>query len=242
MPDLTVVSFKWDGWRPLYNKDHVHAQQKMLAHYLQVPHRYVCVTDDPKGLNCETMPLWKEPIVTKKPTHHDSFCRLKMFSREMAEVFPGWVLMLDLDLLIFRDITDLITWEEFRILKGGVSPYNGSMWLHQMGTRQHIWDTFDPDKSPFEVSKHRTPKGKKWVGSDQGWISVCCPGERVYDAVDGVFRWSTMIRAYWTRPDKQYKVKGARMMFFAGVYKPWQDSMRKSHPDIYKEYMRWMSD
>jgi len=238
LPDLTVVSFKWHGWRDLYSAQEVHAQRNMLQHYLKIPHRYVCVTDEPEGLDCETYPLWKEPVVEKRPTHHDSYCRLKMFSEEMAEVFPGYVLMMDLDLLIFKDITDLITWEDLRILKGGVCPYNGSMWLHKMGTRNFVWDSFDPETSPFEIPKYKTKSGKKWVGSDQGWLSVCCPGERLYDARDGIYRWSTDLRRRWLK--KQYKLKDMRIIFFTGMMKPWHGKMKSRYPELYKEYMQWV--
>lgn len=238
MAELTVVSFKWNGWRDLYSNKHVHAQRNMLQHYLTIPHRYVCITDKPEGLDCETYPLWKEPVVEKRPTHHDSYCRLKMFSEEMAEVFPGWVLMLDLDLLILKNIDYLITWDEFRILKGGVCPYNGSMWLHKMGSRSFVWDSFDPETSPFEVPKYKTHTGKKWVGSDQGWLSICCPNERMYDANDGVHRWSTGVRKQWlTKPQR---FKDSAIIFFAGMMKPWHGKMKGRYNELYEEYMQWV--
>lgn len=238
MQNLTVISFKWHGWRDLYGPEQVNAHKKMVKHYLKIPHRYVCITDDPKELNCETYPLWKEPVVTSKPTHHGSWCRLKMFSKEMAEVFPGYVLMLDLDLLIRKDITDLITWDDFRILKGGVSAYNGSMWLHKMGTRIHIWNDFDPETSPWEIPKYKTHKGKPWVGSDQGWISVCAPGEKVYTGKHGVYRWSTGMRIQWLKRKKKFN--NARMIFFAGLMKPWDKKMKGRYTDLYDNYMQWV--
>ncbi len=242
MSELTVVTFKWSGWRDLYNYHHVNTLKKMLKEYITIPHKFVCITDNPKGMKCDTYPLWKDVVVKNKPTHHDSYCRLKMFSEELAKIFPGWVLMMDLDVLILANIDDLITWDDFRILKGGVSRYNGSMWLHKMGTRTYIWDTFDPITSPFEVPKYKTSKGKRWVGSDQGWISVCCDGESMYDARDGVFRWSTRVRKLWKNKSlkKQKEVSNARVVFFPGAIKPWHGKMKRSYPDIYEEYKRWM--
>lgn len=230
---LCVIVFRWVGWRPVTDPRPVHALDKMVAAHLSIPHRFVCVTDNPDGMKCETFPCWEDPIVKNQPTHHASWRRLKMFSEWAARQWPGWVLMLDLDVVITGDITPLITWEDFRILKGAVSRYRGGMWLHRTGTRTHVWDTFDPDKSPWEIPKYTT-KGKPWVGSDQGWLSVTCPGERTYSARDGVY----------VLPASATKAKplpeDARIIFTMGDIKPWQEKAKETMPAVWNEYRKWI--
>jgi hypothetical protein len=174
---LHVITYKWAGWRPVTDPRPVNALQRMMATYLTVPHTFLCITDDPTGIECPTMPIWDCPHVDQTPTPHNSYRRLRIFSPWAQATFPGWVLSIDLDVIILKNINDLITWDDLRILKGGVSRYRGGLLLHKTGSRRHIWESFNPRTSPWTIREYST-KGKRWVGSDQGWISVCCPFER----------------------------------------------------------------
>lgn len=227
---LTVVCCKWKGWRDLYDGRHVNALGRMLEQYLKIPYRFICFTDDPTGIEYETMPLWDDPIVPNRPSHHNSYRRLKFFSPEMVDLLGGgWVMNMDLDCLVLSDITNLVTWDDIRLFKGGRSIYNGSFWLHKLGTRTQVWNKFDPDKSP-QIAKRKHPK---WNGSDQLWLSYMLPGERTYSGVDGVHR----SEGYY-HPQRRYKT---RLIFFAGNIekKPWSEQTRLKHPKIYEKYMRF---
>jgi hypothetical protein len=234
MRKLTVLTFKWHGWRDVFHADHVNALGRMLQHYLKIPHRLICITDEPEGVQCETFPVWADPFVPRKPTKHDTYRRLKLFSVWAAQQWPGWILVIDLDVVIVGDMTPLITWDDFRILKGGVSRYRAGMWLHRTGSRVHIWESFDPETSPFVITTYTT-NGKPWRGSDQGWISVQCPHERTYTSADGVYMWLGQVKRRGKIPPN------ARIIFPMGDVKPWHNEMRKQSPALWKAYQRWLT-
>jgi hypothetical protein len=51
---LTVLCLK-AGTR--YSPQYVAALHRAVSRFINVPHRFVCMTDDPRGLICETMPI-----------------------------------------------------------------------------------------------------------------------------------------------------------------------------------------
>src|SRR4030095_16148363 len=61
---LTVVCWKWRRpvtYRSQYAPETVHTLRRMVAAHYAKPHRFVCVTDDPTGLDgIETIPIWQD--------------------------------------------------------------------------------------------------------------------------------------------------------------------------------------
>lgn len=237
MSDLTVVCWKWKStaWRPDgYGAKHVNALERMLKAYLHIPYRLVCVTDDPKGVNCETYPLWDEPAVNVRDSEPNCYKRLKLFDPAMKDVFGEWVLSIDLDVLILDDISGLITFEdEFKIKEGKFCPYNGSMWLLKMGSRPEVWNDFDPENSPKVVRKNKMPNGRQWIGSDQAWISHRLPGEAVWTEEDGVAQFMRGLPENGVKPN-------TKIIFFPGKTNPWGGDMPMLNDRLFKEYKGWM--
>lgn len=225
---LTVVCWKWNGWRAIYQPQHVRALKRMVAKHLHIPHRFVCVTDDPKGLSCETVRLWSDPVVNTQTRYPNCYRRLKMFSNYARELLGEQILSVDLDCIILDDITDLITDDDFRILHGGVCPYNGSIILHKPGTRTCLWDEFDSVFSPPEVKAYAKKVQTKYFGSDQAWIAYRCPGEATWTKDDGIYQYTSIREA--PVPEN------ARVVFFAGRDKPWSRSVKELRPDLFKHY------
>lgn len=227
---LTVVVFLWCGWRPLYQAEHVNALQRMLREYLRQPHRMLCFTNEPKGIECETQPLWSWPDVPTAPKAPNCYRRLKLFDPAMRETLGPRILAMDLDAVIFDDITPLITHHDFRIVKGYTALYNGSMWLHTTGTRPQVYTDFNPKTSPHTV---RGPAAKAYKGSDQAWISAKLPREATWSRDDGVHMYHEFTILGRPMPDRP------RIVFFPGPTKPWQDKVKKAFPDIHRQYMRF---
>lgn len=226
---LTVVCWKWNGWRGnVYRPVHVHALQHMVAKHLQAPHRFVCVTDNPTGLECETIRLWSDPAVPNVRGKPNCYKRLKMFSNYAARLLGETVLSIDLDCVIVDDITPLVTGDDLKMVVGQASPYNGSMILHRPGTRTQLWDEFDTKFSPLEVKQHAIDTGRKHFGSDQAWISYKCPGEPTWGPDDGVYQYSNL------GPDGV--PAGARIVFFAGPNKPWSMLEVRTHQELWGHY------
>ena len=62
---LTIVCWKWKkhksgfqlpGVVP-YTAHHVNVLRNMLERHCHIPFRFVCLTDDPRGIECETLPV-----------------------------------------------------------------------------------------------------------------------------------------------------------------------------------------
>ena len=146
-------------------------------------------------------------------------------------MFGPKVLSIDLDAVILRDITSLVTDDDLRLVKGKAAPYNGSMILHSTGTRLELWNEFTKN-SPDLVRTHERKSQVMHYGSDQAWISYKCPGEPTWGAEHGVHHYTLMTDN--KVPDD------ARIIFCAGSVKPWSPGMQLRIPELYQEYMSYL--
>ena len=240
----TIFLTLWRGWRPLYDHRHVNAVIAMLEeHAPGVP--VVCFTNMPTGVNCETRPLPKAPRVPMR-RKFDCYCRLWFFSAECAEQFPGWIMNIDLDVIINREILSLFTGEDLRMMHGAhAAAYNGSLWMHKTGTRTHLWETFNGRAiQQMERIMRRDKTMRRWVGSDQRWISFNSPGERVYGDADGIMFSGNR---FADTPEWQEKadrfLESGRMMFFPGAegVKPWNENLKVRHAGLHERYMEYFN-
>ena len=215
---LNVVCFKWRGWRSVYKSDHVNALRRMLQAHLHCEHRLICITDDPKGVECETYPLWDNPVDI---AGRNNYTKLKLF--DIAEQFGDRILYLDLDCLILDDITPLVQYQDdFITLRGKKCPYNTSLMLFTAGLHKQIWKEFDPVKSPEEISK------LKYYGTDQAWLAHILPGIKTLGREHGIYMYTQRNR----------NIEGARIVFFPIATKPWQ--MKQHNPAIYSMYKQYL--
>jgi len=227
MKDLTVVTFKWHGWRKdLYKPVHVEVLERMLKKHLTIPHRFVCVTDDPKGLRCETRPLWYEPDIQTMQGRPNSYRRLRLFAPEAKSMFGPRVLQMDLDCLIRGNIDHMITNDDFKIMHGKAAPYNGSMWLHRTGTKTSVWSQLTK-YAPEQIRRHERVTGVRHYGSDQAWMSMKIPNAPVWANRDGAY--------HFTLINNQVP-EDSKIIFFAGHLKPWSRGMAERCPQIYDAY------
>lgn len=224
---LTIVCWKWkplEGYRSTYAPETVHVLRSMVARHYPDPHRFVCVTDDPEGLDgIETIPLWSDLSDLPHPHSHrhpSCYRRLKAFAPEMRSVFGERFVSVDLDCVILGDLRPL--WnrpEPFVGLAGSndASTYNGSMFLMTAGARAQVWRDFNPAYSPFNAKK------AGHYGSDQAWISLCLgPDEPRWTTADGVYSF----RLHIAREPGMPVPKDARVVFFNGKKDPWSPELR----------------
>jgi len=133
----------------------------------------------PEGINCETVDLWENPPTATHPSQPNCYRRLRAFSEDFRQHAGDRFLSLDLDCVITGNITSLIDRpDQFIILEGSASPYNGSMWMMDTGCRKQVYDHFHPLNSPAIAAKQRTANGKNYHGSDQAWISYKIPEKK----------------------------------------------------------------
>ncbi len=216
---LSVVCFKWGD---KYTAEHVNILRHMVARHYAKPHRFICVTNDAEGLEEGVEVVPDREDFKDVPSPHGAgkpscYRRLRLWEPDAAETFGDWVVTLDLDTVIVRDMAPI--WDRDTAFTGWADPmnkgqYNASMYLLLTGSYPSVWRDFNPATSPAETA------GKGFRGSDQGWISSKM--------------WASWPK--WTRADGvlSYKVdckivlpKTARIVFFHGNPKPWSTEVKR---------------
>ncbi len=140
--------------------NHVNIMFNMVKRHLHIPHRFICITDDNKGLDSriEAIPLWNDLAEMG-----GCYKRLKLFSKEMKTLIGDRIVQCDIDTVIVNDITPLIDIDASLIVyQHDQHVCNGSFWVNDAGSHSYLWEDFDPVKSPI-LAKHE-------IGTDQGWL------------------------------------------------------------------------
>lgn len=224
---LTVVTFKWTpppGYRSKFEGCHVDTLRRMVKRHYPDPHRFVCVTDNPRGItepDVEIYRLWqtfsniRNPSGTKNPS---CYRRLRVFSRNAGEWLGERFVCLDLDCVITGDMRPV--WnrpDDFAIWRSATAgnTYNGSMFMLRAGARPKVWEQFDPTLSPMET------RAARLFGSDQAWIAHCLgPHEKTWTKIDGVYSYRIDIK-----PNRDRLPDNARCVFFHGKPDPFDASV-----------------
>ncbi len=214
---MTFVCFLWKrnttGFKlPAvcdYTAKHVNILRNMLERHVHIPHRLVCVTDDPTGIDprIDIVPLWD-----KCRDLGGCYNRLWVFSKEAGELFGPRFACIDLDCVLLADCTDLFTRDEDFIINSYYPSrptyldqhYNGGLFMMTAGARASVWDEFEPDRHPEMLQAD-----SRCIGTDQAWIRVHLgKGESRYTRQDGVYEARVIPPA------------NARLMMFAGRRDP----------------------
>lgn len=241
---VTFVCWKWrsDKYRQKFTAEHVNVWARGLSRCLKdAPHRMVCVTDDPEGIEIETYPLWSDFTDLLNPSgEHLPSCyrRLKLFSGactdEMGIARGSHVVWMDLDVVFVNDVRPMFyTRDEPFVGWRGVGShndevYNGTVVMFRAGAVEYLWDEFDPVESPRAAHKAR------YFGSDQAWLSMRMAGRAAHWSLrDGMFSYSRDVR-----PARNgYLPPMARIVSFNGKWKPWDPEVVAKAPWI-KEHWR----
>jgi hypothetical protein len=219
---LNICCFKWTppaGYRSTFGPETVNVLQRMVARHYDAPHRFTCITDDPRGLDSavHVVPLWSDFATIPSPHgKHNPSCyrRLRVFAPDIAPILGDRFVCLDLDTVIVGDLAPLFDRPEDFVIWGETDPrsfYNGSIFLLRAGARTRVWDEFDPQRSPQRA------KAAGKFGSDQGWISYCLGrGEATWGRQDGVYSYRVHLKPHGGRLPTD-----ARIVNFHGHEDPW---------------------
>jgi len=233
----SVVVWKWEkpGYRSMFTAHHVNTMRNMVARHYSAPHRFICITDDPVGIDSgiDVVPLWNDWADIPNPTWPmgpSCYRRLRAFSPEFEAIAGRRFVSLDLDTVItgsleplFDRSEDFVVWDP--LTKG--YRYNGSMWLMTAGCRSKVWSEFDPRASPQQT--HRA--GHK--GSDQAWMEfILKPDEATWTAKDGVLGF----KRDCARQPRGRLPSGARVVMFHGKPDPWEAAATRVAPWILDHY------
>jgi hypothetical protein len=156
---LTVACLKW-GTK--YSVDYVNILHGMVQRHLSVPHRFVCLTDDPTGIACETL-----PIVPNLPTW---WGKVTLFNHPV----PGRILYLDLDTVIVGSIDEFAAYDgPFCLIKPFYRDRGFASGVMSIGPDfgRHVWEKFarNPQAAIEFCRRHAVPA---WNLGDQRWLEL----------------------------------------------------------------------
>lgn len=252
MAGLSVVTWKWGAQYPA---EFVNRLARAVDRNLVAPHRFICVTDDMRGLDPRIDVIPDRGEYAKMAAGSRScYRRLRMFDADARGMFGDHLLHLDLDTVIVGPLDplidrpeELVMWRQpqARIpLRHGYA-YNPSIMLMRVGSHDALWKRFhgDPDGT---VAKARAAG---WFGSDMAVINFYLMDKKIgaWTEGDGVLSWWVHIRK---EPDMKWKSgsprscdgslpAGARVVHFHGSMSegPGDPGMQARYPWI-KEHWR----
>lgn len=220
---ISVVTFKWKppahGYRSFFASEHVNVLFAMIRRNYPKPFRFICVTDDARGLKAgiEVVDLWNDYAQLHSPMgKHQPSCyrRLKIFHRDAGKIFGERIVMMDIDVVVTGDLSPLFDRQEPFVIWGDTHPrtfYNGSFYIFDAGAVPELWHEFDPRESP------RRAKAAGHFGSDQAWISYRLgPGRPTFGQADGIYSF----RKHIFPADSKLPLN-ARLVIFHGKFDPW---------------------
>lgn len=223
-----MVVYLWRDTDPrrVFLPVHVTTLARAFRRTLSIPHRFVCITDEPAdafGPGVVVMPTpagatrWarlRNPEGSRFPS---SYRRLWTFSADAVGVLAEWVLATDIDLVLVRDIADLIDppradfvgWRP-QARWGNAARIGGGMYLLRTGSHPAVYDAFDGPRSIAEARR------AGYRGSDQAWMSYrlgrTC---QVWNDTSGLYSIRDMADGRKPLP------ADARVVQFNGPVKPW---------------------
>lgn len=237
---ISVVTFKWakPGYRSTFLPVHVNIMRRMVARHYPHPHRFLCVTDDPSGLDegIEHVPLWDDYANIPNPSWPQGpscYRRLKCHSDWFAQIVGvgSRVVLMDLDMVVTGELTPIFHRPEpFLMWETGHHSIThcASMVMFTAGETREIWETFDPKVSPRLATQDGRMKG-----SDQSWLYYVMRKRLAgWGTKHGVFSY----RDHCVRQYQSKLPKDAKVVVFHGRPDPWDYSALQASPWIHDWY------
>lgn len=232
---VNVLCMKWgDRYGPAY-VDRLFA---MVARNLSLPHRFVCLTDDPRGIRpeVECRPLPTIELAGAPP--HSGWRKLSCLGPALDDL-DGQVLFLDLDLVIVAGIDCLFDLPgAFCIIENWTQPGRGvgnsSVFRFQAGAHRVVLERFCADAARIIGSyPNEQTYLSRSVGEVTFWPQSWCRS----------FKHDCLPARPW-RAFRQAKIPaGAKIIVFHGEPKPpdaarglWPESLTGLRP------VRWVDE
>lgn len=222
MLTITTVKFRGRAARD-YTSERVNKLARMIARNTTIPHKFVCLTDDPRGLDADYRII--NPIKVPDWPIRDNFTKLRAFSEPLSDR----VCLLDMDCIVTGDIDPILSIPDpFVIMRGTVRRTGGMVSKYNSSFVMFDYDAAAPVRT-FTVEAARkmretNPDGGKAVGSDQRWIEHVIPDATMIGQAEGVWQYKRL-------PVGEL----GRLVFFAGDVKPW-DGVRRDLARVYEGY------
>lgn len=242
---ISFVCWKWraPGSRREFLDVHVNVLRAMIARNYAGPHRLVCVTDDPAGLDPRivAVPMPEQRFehlvnpsgvsvvrgrrIVSDKDFPNCYRRLWNFSREARAVMGDRIFSIDIDVIVCGDLTPLVNrrapfvgWCDPRF---GWRKIAGGAYMLTTGSHPEVWESFNPEASPAMAAAAGNG------GSDQGWMSY-----KLFPPADHWGSGTGLTKINWHGKRSATTPAGARLVFTAGNSPPWLPSVQAAHPWI----------
>jgi hypothetical protein len=158
-------------WGTKYPPHYVNRLRRMVGRHLAQPHRFICLTDDPAGLDAEVETIALPEGLT------GYWNKISLFKQDLFD--PGaTVLYLDLDVVIVGPIDfmlddpgGLVVIRDWLTVSGA---FNSSVMRFEAGAHAFIYDRFRPSADEIVASG-------RYIG-DQDWIYEQVPNAKSFPA------------------------------------------------------------
>lgn len=194
---ITVVTFKYKvaGYRTRFEPEHVNTLYRAVSRNYSGDFRFVCITDDPDGLdpNIEPIKFRVDFTALKNPTSdHRPNCypRLLLFDDDTRTRYPigDRFISLDLDMVVTGPLEPVFDRPEDFVIYKIRDRYCASMFMASRGARPQLLRDFCGGSTPYLTNK------AGFKGSDQAWMMYRLgPGEASWTTADGVYGWQDEI-------------------------------------------------
>ncbi len=226
---VNIVCMKW-GTR--YTEQDVNILHSMVKRNLTLPHRFVCLTDDPsnitKEIECFPMPE------IQVPSEYDMspWRKLGMFSKKIADL-SGKCLFLDLDIVITDNIDCFFTFsDKFTIIKNwsqrdhGIG--NSSVYCFNIGQYSDVLEYYN-DNMQEVLSTHEDEQTylSKKIQNINYWPDDWCKSFKRHCRPPYIIR-------YFKEP---ILPANAKIIIFHGVPKP-KDAIKGGFYGNFLRYIR----
>jgi len=139
----TVICMKWGT---AYGPEYVNVLRSMVGRHLARPHRFVCLTDDPTGLDpgVEALPLPEMDVPARKA--HQPWRKIGLMAPAIGDL-AGDALFIDLDVVVAGDVGPFFDMPgRFLIIENwtqkGMGVGNSSVFRFRVGAHPEIYREF----------------------------------------------------------------------------------------------------
>lgn len=215
---ITVVCVKWGN---KYGYQHVNELQKQVAQCLTVPHEFVCLTERPEGLNCRTLDFTSDMI-------EGWWAKVNLFDQED---FHDWILYFDLDVIIHKNIDDLVAKQDksFYSIRDFHYPdvFNSSVMFWNKEKMKGLWKVYEDDPYRYmDLYKGDQDFITDIVKSDDDWETY--PDEWTWSWKWGDHRNNLPVK------QKTFNLTNeAKIAIFHGRPNPWEIDMKDFNSTVY---------
>jgi len=211
---ITVACVKWGK---KYSYQHVNKLQEMVSQYLTVPHDFVCLTDNPHKVICKTLELTPGEF-------KGWWAKMNLFNQDS---FNDWILYLDLDVIIHRNIDELVqnTDKNFYSIRDFLFPevFNSSVMFWKKDVYSSLWKVYSEDPNRYmDVYKGDQDFVSDMVMSGDDWTTY--PDEWTWS-----YKWGDEREYvdYYKKIERFRITDQAKIAVFHGRPNPWEIDMNE---------------